>query len=58
MSAFYEKPLEGACDLTLRIFAPPASGENDLSIDGGMLNTYLTIEKLPEIRIEFEPVVL
>ena len=56
MSAFYEKPLNGAADLTLRIFAPPASGENDLSIEDGMFNSYQTIEKLPKIRIEFEPV--
>ena len=56
MSAFYEKPLEGECDLTLRLFAPPASGENDLSIEDGMYNSYQTIEKLPHIRVEFEPV--
>ena len=58
MSAFYEKPLDGAADLTLRIFAPPATGENDLSLEDGMLNSYQTIDKLPEIRIEYEPVVL
>lgn len=58
MSAFFEKPLDGAADLTLRIFAPPASGENDLSIEDGLLNSYSTIEKLPDIRIRFEPVEL
>ena len=58
MSAFYENRLEGAKDLTLRIFAPPASGENDLSAEDGMFNCYQTIEKLPKIRIEYEPVVL
>ena len=56
MSAFFEKPLEGECDLTLRLFAPPASGENDLSAADGLYNAYTTIEKLPEIRIDFEPV--
>ena len=56
MSAFFEKPLEGAADLTLRIFAPPASGENDLSIEDGLMNSYTTIEKIPDIRIRFEPV--
>ncbi|MBR1724971.1 MAG: hypothetical protein IJ723_08160 [Ruminococcus sp.] len=56
MSAFFEKPLEGEADLTLRIFAPPASGENDLTIEDGLLNSYSTIEKLPDIRIRFEPV--
>lgn len=58
MSAFYEKPISEKTELTLRMFAPPASGENDLSIEDGLHNSYATIEKLPEIRIEFEPVVL
>ena len=58
MSAFYENRLDGEKDLTLRIFAPPASGENDLSAEDGMFNSYQTIEKLPKIRIEYEPVVL
>ena len=58
MSAFFEKPLDGAADLTLRIFAPPASGENDLSLEDGLLNSYSTIEKLPDIRVRFEPVEL
>ena len=58
MSAFFEKPLEGEADLTLRIFAPPASGENDLSVEDGLLNSWSTVEKLPDIRIRFEPVEL
>ena len=56
MSAFFEKPLDGECDLTLKLFAPPASGENDLSIEDGLYNSYTTIEKLPNIRVRFEPV--
>lgn len=56
MSAFYEKPLDGACDLTLKLFAPPASGENDLSLEDGLFNSYTTIEKLPSVRIRFAPV--
>lgn len=58
MSAFFEKPLNSAADLTLRLFAPPADGENDLTIDDGLYNSYATIEKLPKIRIEYEPVEL
>ncbi len=58
MSAFFEKPLTGACDLTLKLFAPPASGENDLRIEDGLMNNYATIEKLPKIRILYEPVEL
>ena len=59
MSAFYEKPLEGECDLTLKIFAPPASGENDPA-QGEKWDTdyYSTIEKMPNIRVRFEPVAL
>lgn len=58
MSAFFEKPLEGECDLTLKLFAPPASGENDLSVEDGLYNSYTTIDKLPDIRVRFEPVEL
>ncbi len=59
MSAFYEKPLNGACDMTLKLFAPPASGENDPSQgDDWAENYYYTVKKLPKIRLEFEPVVL
>ena len=56
MSAFFEKPVTEPCDLTLRLFAPPANGENDLSIEDGLMNSYTTITKLPDIRIKFEPV--
>ena len=58
MSAFFKKPLNGPCDLTLKIFAPPASGENDISTEDGLYNTYTTIEKMPKIRLRFEPVEL
>ena len=57
MPAFYEKRLEGECDLTLKIFAPPASGENDISAEDGLYNYYCTIEKLPELRLRYEPIV-
>jgi hypothetical protein len=58
MSAFFEKPLTSECDLTLKIFAPPATGENDISTEDGLYNSYTTIEKLPKIRVRFEPVEL
>jgi len=58
MSAFFKKPLTGPCELTLKIFAPPASGENDISTEDGLYNSYTTIEKLPNIRVRFEPVEL
>lgn len=56
MPAFYEKPIEGECDMTLKIFAPPATGENDISTEDGMFNYYYTLEKLPAIRIRTEPI--
>lgn len=58
MSAFFKKPIESPCDLTLKIFAPPATGENDISTEDGLYNSYTTIEKLPKIRLRFEPVEL
>ncbi len=59
MSAFFEKPLDKAADMTLKIFAPPASGENDASQgDDWQTNYYYTMEKLPTVRIRFEPVEL
>lgn len=56
MPAFYEKPIEGECDMTLKIFAPPATGENNISTEDGMFNYYYTLEKLPAIRIRTEPI--
>ena len=56
MSVFYEKPLSGSADMTLKIFAPPATGENDLSAEDGIFNYYYTLEKLPAIRIRTAPV--
>ena len=57
MSVFFEKPLDGRTEMTLKIFAPPASGENDPSQgESWAENYYYTMEKLPNIRIEYEPV--
>lgn len=58
MPAFYNKKLGGAEELTLKIFAPPASGENDISTEDGRLNYYYTLEKLPRIRIGTRPVAI
>ncbi len=56
MPAFFEKPLSDTKELTMRIFAPPASGKNDLERPDGLMNSYATIEALPQIRIEYAPV--
>lgn len=56
MSAFFEKPLDGKADMTLKIFAPPATGENDGSQgEDWLTNSYTTISKMPDIRIRFAP---
>ena len=54
--AFYEKPLGGECDMDIKIFAPPATGENDISSEDGLFNYYYTLEKLPKLRLRFKPV--
>lgn len=57
MSAFFEKPLSAPCDLTLKLFAPPATGENDLSQGADWAENYYTIiQKLPQVRLRFEPI--
>ena len=58
MSAFFKKPLDGAKDMQLKIFAPPASGENDpLQGEDWQLNYYTELKSLPEIRIRYAPIV-
>ena len=57
MSAFYDSRLTEAKGLTLKIFAPPASGENaPADGDDWQTNSYTTITKLPTIRIRYEAV--
>ncbi len=57
MSAFYENRLSGETELTLKIFAPPASGENTPADgDDWRTNSYTVINKLPHIRIRYEAV--
>ena len=67
MSYFFEKPLTKAADMKLRFFCPPKDGLNHpyegtdpySAADGEwMYNSYTTLPKLPEIRIEEEPVAL
>ncbi len=56
MPAFYGKRITAPAELTLKIFAPPASGMNDLEIPDGLMNSYTTVTKLPELRIAYAPV--
>ena len=57
MSAFFDKPLSGPCDMTLKVFAPPADGLNpdDGSADWAV-NYRAVLEKAPEMRIRYVPV--
>ncbi len=56
MAAFFEKPLENAADMTLKIFAPPATGENDLSQEDGLFHCDTVLHSLPKVRLRFAPV--
>ena len=57
MSAFFETLIEPGAELSLKIFAPPASGENDPAQgEDWAVNYYTTITKMPELRIRYEEV--
>lgn len=56
MPAFYNSPLNGKKNLTLKIFAPPAGGENDISSEDLLYNFYYELKDLPKIRLRFEPI--
>jgi len=54
MAAFFEKPLQKEETLTFKIFAPPASGENDPAQgEDWMENYYTTLTALPKLRIRY-----
>jgi hypothetical protein len=56
MPAFFKKPLKGAATLTFKLFAPPASGENDPSQgEDWAINYYTTLKTLPRFRIRYAP---
>lgn len=57
MPAFFGNRLEGKQTLTLNIFAPPASGENDPSQGADWQeNYYYEMKALPDVRLRFEPI--
>lgn len=56
MPAFFSQRITEPLDLTLKIFAPPASGMNDLECPDGLMNSYTTITALPDIRLAYAPV--
>ena len=59
MSYFFENKISKACTMKLRIFAPPADGKNHQFGEGDewLYNYYAELSSLPEIRIDYEPVV-
>lgn len=56
METFYKNSINSPTKVELRIFAPSATGENDLSLSDGSMNSYSTVKVLPKIRIEYEHV--
>jgi len=57
MPAFFTKKVKGQ-KMTLKIFAPPANGENDPSQgEDWDLNWYYTLKRMPEIRLEYSAVI-
>ncbi|MGN0600012.1 MAG: hypothetical protein ACI4JK_08965 [Oscillospiraceae bacterium] len=57
MPAFFENHLDGAADMTIMLFAPPASGENDSTQgDDWDVNYYYTVKSLPKVRVLCTPV--
>lgn len=58
MSAFFKNRLSAAADMELKIFAPPAGGENDPSQgEDWQTNYYTELKALPTIRIRYAPIV-
>lgn len=57
MPAFFENPIEENTKISLKIFAPPASGENDPKQgEGWETNYYCTMTQMPKLRIRYESV--
>jgi len=57
MSAFFNKKVEAATEMTLKLFAPPASGKNDETQGADWAtNYYYEIKSLPRLRILYGPV--
>ena len=56
METFYKNSINTPTQVELRIFAPSATGENDLGREGGDLNYYKNIKVLPRVRIEYGPI--
>ncbi|MDO5559758.1 MAG: hypothetical protein Q4F95_09185 [Oscillospiraceae bacterium] len=56
MPSFRYSPFTEHCSLSVNIFAPPSSGENDLLAEKGLYNTYTDISSLPRVRIYYDKI--
>ncbi len=57
MPAFFDQDAAPGKELVIKLFAPPASGENDPDQgEGWLTDYYCTIAKMPELRIRYESV--
>ena len=57
MEAFFDKPLNGPADMTLKFFATPADGVNvNDGSEGWDINYYAAMTKMPKLRVRYEPV--
>lgn len=55
LPAFWEKPVEAPCDMTLNMFAPPADGRNhDDGTEDWATNYRCVLPALPTLRIRYE----
>jgi hypothetical protein len=55
MSAFFDAPLEGACEIPIRIFATCPDGENhEDGRDDWIREQYFVMESKPQFRIRYE----
>lgn len=54
MPSFFENVFTEPGKYHIHIFAPPASGENDISAEDGLFNYYYEVRSLPKIRIRYK----
>ena len=56
--AYFENPLTGPKDITVTVFAPPATGENDPSQgEDWQENYYYELKSLPKLRIRYGAII-
>jgi len=54
LPAFWEKPLDGAQEITMELFAPPADGMNHEGDADWDVNYRCTLPVLPTLRLRWE----